>query len=253
MTLWCFGDSFIAPPPYEADSYWISMIADELDIKDVQNKGISGSSLTYTYMAYDRANIQTDDYVIIALTNLQRQYFFLDRPEISEPNKRYKFPPKVTCAMDFYFSFLYHDETQQVQLVNFLHRLQHDTEKKNLKVILFNAFDTTEFISNLFLPNLYIVSNNFLDIAVNEVEIDYNNFIKQFHFIPDPRLNHLCLSNHKILANKVIDYLINNQPNTLDNFKSNINNQSAIDSMDFHIREFGRVITKESQLDLISR
>jgi hypothetical protein len=67
-------------------------------------------------------------------------------------------------------------------------------------------------------------------------------------FIPhvsDPRFNHLCLSNHDILSNKIIDYIIKKIPIDLnEGFIKNILSEKKINDFEFSNKELCKVYTE---------
>lgn len=234
MTLWCFGDSYVDPHINSSNPVWTAMIGEKLNCS-VQNLGMCATSLDYTYMCFDSADIQDNDFVIIVLTDLHRRFFFLDSPETSSLHQLDNVSSGKSNAMKHYFTFLSNPRAYNVNLKNFLYRVQYLSEKKNLKTIIFNAFVSTVFVHELELPNLYIVSNTLFEVSQNEISRDVSraDFVKK-----DPRANHLCVSNHKILADKVVDHFIRNTPITLNNMLTNIVTKPSYFDRTFRLSEF---------------
>lgn len=244
MTLWCFGDSYVDPNKNSSNPVWTAMIGEKLNCS-VQNLGMCATSLDYTYMCFDSALIQERDHVIIVLTDLHRRFFFLDSPETSSLHQLDNVSSNKSNAMKHYFTFLSNPKAYTINLKNFLYRVQSLSEKKNLKTVVFNAFVSTVFVHELDLPNLHIVPNTLFEVSQNEISRDVAraDFVKK-----DPRANHLCVSNHKILADKVVNYVTRNTPITLNNMLTNIVTRTSYFDQKFRSEEFASFIqTDESE------
>ena len=219
MTLWCFGDSYIT----SKNNNWTSEIATYLEC-DEKNFGICGSSLEFMYSMFDQATFDDNDYVIIVLTEINRRYFFPQYPDVSTPTLPDSVLSKVSRlerkAMNQYFIHLNNDSVHKANLKNFLYHVQYVTERKNLTTIVFNCFSDYEFINNTNYPNLVLVPGTLFSISAGEIE-NSPWFYQKFGNM-DIRANHLCLTNHRILADKVINYYKTQTPIVLDGFVTDI-------------------------------
>lgn len=243
MTLWCFGDSFVEPGFFDPIDTWAQQVSNQLNC-DICNYGLGATSLEYMYTKFNNVvnKIQPNDYVIIVLTDPSRKYFFPNHPKISLPslpNFSYEAITKTEkTALQRYFVHLANPMVYKVNLINFLYRVDQLSEKNNLKTIVFHAFDNTLFLKNYQFPSLHIVPEYLSMISFNECENRNYDKIIQDIFTYDPRINHLCMSNHAILADKVVEYIEHDVPIVLDNFISQIVTTSNRSDIAFQRKEF---------------
>lgn len=236
MTLWVFGDSFAEDSASlkdygrlnnASDFSWHKQIAEKLNL-DYKNFGKGGSSLDYTFVKFNenRNNIKQYDIIIIALTNLDRRYFFKDRPHMStalwiEDSRELK-------AVQYYYEYLDNKEVFAVHLLNFLYNLQDLTKELNLHTILIPCFEDIDlFLKGKTFLHFHI-ADGFLN-KINEDEYDTEFFEKKLkRGYVDPRANHIVRSNHNILANKILNNIEYKTNIKLTDFVTNIINEECL-------------------------
>ena len=243
MTLWCFGDSYAST--YD-DTNWTSQVAQYLKCEQ-KNFALAATSLEYMYSTFDDAEFETNDHLIIALTDIHRTYFFKEQPQASMPPQIMSpsflklLSSEKKFALNQYYMYLTDNAlVRENNLKNFLYRVQYVTEKKNLTTIVFNCFYEYDFINADNYPNLVLVPG--LLESINSLEVSgTGRFFKYTSEIgTDLRANHMCQSNHNILASKVIDYYNSNTTIILDNFvKHLITDENYKDPL-FQDKEFSK-------------
>lgn len=216
--LWCFGDSFVHDPcqPWG----WTNLVGAHLNCEP-RNFGYAGTSLEYTYCKFDQSQMQfsSGDHVIIALTGIWRRYFIYDNPQlsqawnISEANKGFRFNSIQGKAVGLYFKYIDNQEAFNVGIINFLYRVQQVAQSLDLKVVVLDCFPEMDQITYRYrslLKNIHYARGNLhqhvsiLECVDRQLDLDITGGKK--YFKGDPRANHMCRSNHKILADKIINH-----------------------------------------------
>ena len=205
--LWCFGDSYIEQH-LVTDKYWVPMLARRLSML-VSNHAKGGTALGYTYYQFhqQQSNFKYGDIVIIGLTSINRNYFFVDRPNISFYHKLFAndVSPEELTAMKLYTQYLFNESEIQVNIKNFLYSVQHICNQLALKVIIIPLFDDYNFIDVSLFPSLDWAVGQSLSQVSNLEFIDDNmrHALFQKYNMSDIRLNHLCYQNHVVLSDKL--------------------------------------------------
>lgn len=216
-TLWSFGDSFTHP----FDNNWIAQIASNLKLEN-KSFGFNGSSLDFTYLAVNRfaEQFKEDDVVILALTDVSRQWVIKDKPGCTHIQSLEAFVPKSDIMFYYrYFMTCVIPEVVETRLENFLWALKAKTLHLKQPPIIFFCFGSTlDAMSKKQLPKFNYVKWPLKTIC--EQEIVTND--RQKKFTDEPRANHLMPVNHKILSGKVIDCIKNNKEITVEGFAQEI-------------------------------
>ena len=224
-TIWTFGDSFIDSWSYMHyhEEQWTNQIADKLKLKHI-GLGFAGAAASYTYTQFD-SNIEKfnkNDIVIICVTGLNGKWFFKNLPYITNyQTNRYQICTSndETNAIEYYRRFL--DDANTINdftyLLNFIVKVNYVAKKKKLKVIVLNSDNTT--VDYLFkhkekFDTINVVYYPLTAIEQKEMTKEFYKKWSSTDFINDCRINHLCRSNHDVLANKIVDYI---------NYGTNIN------------------------------
>lgn len=224
MTVWTFGDSYAES--YQKPDQWMHRVATKFDYQ-VNSFGRVGSSMEYTFDKFYsvRNQISNNDIILLALTTYNRRWFFRQHPEhTAYPAPQTSFlNPKliysdtgfenINEALELYEDNLKNMKVHETYLLNFLYNLDYVSQKQNTKtIVLINFYDTENFLANKKSewPNIHFAEEKLLSISLNEYAKAY--FSKHDFSKKDVRINHMIRSNHIILANKIIDYIIDNVP-----------------------------------------
>ena len=209
--LYIFGDSF-AEYEDNIDWLWTDLVAATLG-HDRTNFSRGGSGLEYTFEQFEqcRASITQDDLVIICLTEATRVYFFKDFPVISAAESIHHVDPLVRStitkdqllAIKYYQTYFEHIHMHKMKfhLLNFLHSANALAAELKIKIIIIDAVLQDTIDCNRY-KNLIIANGSLFNVSNNEVPVKFRR--------NDKRPNHLCRSNHAILAKKVVDTITTN-------------------------------------------
>lgn len=257
MTIWVFGASGSAMMENTPDQ-WMQKLATLLHT-DVKSLAIFGASLDFNYQKFNqiRYNIKNKDIVILYMPGFERRWFFKDRPS-DTVMLELKATPEENNAIEQYIRYLDNPEVHELYLLNFLCNVDHLTKKLNLTTILLNPFvDLENFIDtkkDLF-PHIHIAKGQMVYITCDEYKSGLLKKTGNTRGIPimenDLRLNHMCRSNHLILADKLYNYVKNQIPVTIDGFKENIYTEDAVTDPGFIEYElFDKKYKKDADLVL---
>lgn len=208
-SLWSFGDSYAEcyTRDYNNEQY-LNIVANHLKLKH-QAFGLSGTSISYSSFMLNkhRDNIKKDDYVIITLTNLFRHWFFKNRPKEAALNVNLHTDERT--AIKYHTLYLNNELEYETALLDFLYNVNALGAKT---IILYGFLDTYNFLTDkeYKFQNIHFANGLLDNVQRNEFKDDfYNKWVKvPIDKIGDSRLNHLMKSNHNILANKIIEYII---------------------------------------------
>ena len=215
--LYIFGDSF-AEYEDNIDWLWTDLVAATLG-HDRTNFSRGGSGLEYTFEQFEqcRASITQDDLVIICLTEATRVYFFKDFPVISAAESIHHVDPLVRStitkdqllAIKYYQTYFEHIHMHKMKfhLLNFLHSANALAAELKIKIIIIDSVLKDNIDCNRY-KNLIISNGSLVNVSDNE-SVDHK-ILPTIHLRGDKRPNHLCRSNHAILAKKVVDTITTN-------------------------------------------
>jgi hypothetical protein len=216
--LWTFGDSY-AEYKAPARINWITILEDLLD-RQAMPRALGGSSLQYTYYAVDKdiKSIDSNDIVIVMLTNLERQWLINSRPELGSYPMLVSHGGFKGAELAFYQNYYANsnDNLNTVLLKNFLMALAVQLQHLHVKPILFSSFPghTESIINNIDIASLNIVTGNLDSISKFELA-DKTNIHK---FRRDTRVNHMHYDNQVIFADKIFKFIKDGTPIVLDGF-----------------------------------
>jgi hypothetical protein len=240
--LYIFGDSFSTPHEHKdeiigpggqvkfmpLEKNWTSIVNESLnDGNNYVNESILGCSNEYIFhkLSEKESAFKGGDYVIVQLTSFYREWFFEDKPHMANYLIS-KFTPGVhvtkeeSDALEMYKRYLYSEHRV------FLH-YNAILDAITLRTMLYAEHG----IRCLILPgfhNIGGVEGNMFEASKLEFDCDKtaDTYYKK---TGDLRFNHFSEVNHKILANKVIDFF--NTGTTVDfttDFKTGIYNKDNI-------------------------
>ena len=230
--LWFFGDSYIADLSNIIDNTpWSHFVIDAFPGYEAENLGKVCSSLDFLYYTYNdkRPEFKQGDVVILTLTTLHRKFLNTEKRkimpsfmnsgfilregqrELVEENHEY---------YGFFVSELFNDDAELAKLDLFLDALQYDVLSKGIRIVVLpidREFKTKEHL-------IMGVSGNIRlkDVSRLEIEKRFGKNLRDGYYLHSPvkeydskLSNHLSPENNKILAQKVINAL-NNNDKTID-------------------------------------
>jgi len=217
--LYVFGDSFAEQSNLDIDWAWYQIISRKLNYQ-LQNYAHGGSGLEYIFHKFEehRQTINNNDIVIICLTSLARTYFFPKIPNLVRPDSLKFMDPKIIneiseteiLALKYYVTCFeeIHYEKMFFHLHNFLYNVDQLSSNLKNKILVLDActgviIDRNRY-KNLQIPHLSLQ-------YVSEAEAHSAKILRGINDKGDLRINHLCKINHSILANKILNFYLNNE------------------------------------------
>lgn len=203
-TLWVVGDSFsIISRTDVCDNAWTILLPKLLGF-DLNNDSLAGTSQDWAWRNIRnwQFEIKPQDQLVIVLTHPSRYWFFEDQPDLSNHNivdfdKIVNDTEKVKAAK-YFIQYIQRPELDIQATDHRMGWLSNLVYKYGWKKpIIIQAFPQTLY-TDLY-PNLIFSKGNLFAINKAEEANDIEN--KDW----DTRYNHMCLSNHKILADKIVN------------------------------------------------
>lgn len=251
--LYIVGDSFsaVSTTQQESDLVWYKLLAEKLGVSQTINNSIIGAAQDFAlYSLQDWRDVITpDDHLIVILTHPGRFWFKEADPSTTKYDNivgyEHLHDPNVITAIKYYVGYLQRQSLDTVWLENRLAWIAYNAHLCNWKkpLIIF-AFPQAISQAAQEYPNIKYSRGSLTDEVSNpEIKIppkvfntdqDFNDYVKVLDDVNngiDVRFNHLCLSNHAILAEKIYQTLTNDVLLDLSTgFKQEIfNSATAID------------------------
>lgn len=213
MNLWVFGASFAEI--LDEEDQWPIKCATLLNANLI-SLALGGSSLEYTYKKFNeiRPYVKENDVLIFNLTGIDRRWFLKDRPELSILLSTPEIQSDQNKAVENYRRYLDRPDIQEIYFNNFLNNVHALTKKLSLHTILLIFTDVDALIKQEEFPLFNISKGTLLNTTLDEIDKSngfYDKIIEWMHH-SDPRLNHLCKSNHDILVDKILNNYHNKTP-----------------------------------------
>lgn len=214
MDIWFFGDSFSTDHREgpSTEQQWHRVLSQRLG-SGYHNFSIPGSSLGYTYYKWHeiRDQIQPGDLAIVTVTQPSRRWLCGDRPAwntnpLTLADTEWfdwdASPREMKVAALQYFKYLYHEHEDKALLYNWLCSIDR-VANRGVRVLLLPCFLDTDEIIKLYkteFPHIAFAQGYLLDVGSKE------HVMKYHRVVTDGRLDHLCLPNHSVLADKILDW-----------------------------------------------
>jgi hypothetical protein len=239
---WPTGVKTIHPYPdydFGASVYWPKKLADRLEA-DLVNLSIIGCGQDYQWAEIykHQDEITPDDYVIVVLTEARRFWYFYEYPGLGRADLIAQSPKQrgaAEVAADFE-RYIQRDMLAVLNLENRLGALSYMAYLRGWrKPLIVYAMSQIADIVRQF-KHLEFSKGTLTDISVNEVQIGateeyYNNKIIRGI---DPRYNHLTMSNHRILTDKIFNHFTKQMPLDLTtDFLENVVTEESLKDPDF--------------------
>lgn len=214
--LYIIGDSFAVMKQENINpNVWPILLSQRLGY-NLSNTSCAGVSQDWllNQLHQIRKQITPDDQLIITLSDCNRFWFFEDFPDVAEPRATELgeiIGKDRAKAAEYYFRYIQRNSLSINHQISRLGLIAHLTSLYNWKPpIILLSFQEYVPEQELF-PNL-IFSKGTLIYNVSNKELQSGNNDHFFFKGIDVRHNHMCLSNHTILADKLYNQIVNNQP-----------------------------------------
>jgi hypothetical protein len=250
-TLYVIGDSFSVPPKAgDTTLTWPQQVASGLKEQlghtvILENVSLMGSAQDYCWDVLQQLlehRIKEDDYIIIALTHPSR-FWYLDRmPEMTNANiiDLDSFVTKEEAqAIEYYIRYIQRPRLDLIHINNRMGYLAYQTLKKKLnRPVVIKCFSQDVDQAETW-PEINWAKGILMDdVQQWEFEdVDADREAKFWHGL-DGRYNHMCLSNHKILADKLVHSLLTDTaPDLTEGFVKGLIKDNALRDDDFVLKE----------------
>ena len=223
--LWIFADSFgVCDPKRDSERVWTRQLAKKLSQHigqpiELFNYSLIGCSQDWTVSSYMSfvEQMQSQDYVVIVLTSASRYWYFEDQPTLTNWNiidLDQQVGRDRARAAETYLKYIQRPSLDYLQTVSRLGLIAYQTHIRNLrKPLMVRAFDDHVDLA-LKWPDLNWTQGCLAEIQwveyqdANELLADYERSGQGYFKGYDCRYNHMCLSNHDILSDRLAAQLI---------------------------------------------
>lgn len=220
-TLWIFGDSFSRSSTEPRT--WPQLLSQRLgtELVNVSLRGASPDWIIRQYLTA-LAQIDPEDPVIVLFTNPNRFWFYEDQPDLTNPAitdfAQHRNSDQARAAQS-YFQYLQRPELDLQWTYYRAMAVSHETQRLNLRrPLLIQAFAQDVSAAEHF-HTVAWAQGTLTDLQFREyrdrdsvmASIQRQGVDPVFRGT-DCRYNHLCLLNHSVLADKLAQHFLSDQP-----------------------------------------
>jgi hypothetical protein len=219
--LYIYGDSFSAD--YEGEDWiWTRSLAEQMNklnlvnaMKNASQAGTANDWLWY-HMRNDVAQWQQGDYVIVIPTETARQWWFEDKPEMSnimsliyaKESKELKAQrPRAVQAVEAYYESLWRHDIDIMRFEHSMVWLKMMSIQAKVDLVIMPAFDMHMDYSGV-TPTI----GSLTETVCNGEFASEQDMNKWYSAGVDTRYNHMQRKNHAVLVQKLIDRFTEKTP-----------------------------------------
>ncbi len=240
------GESWSGGKPKSRIDSWINLVAAELSLThkdlDLVNYSQYGVAQDFCWHHINGMidQVAPDDYMIVAVTHPNRFWYLQEHPNLSNHHiiELEKYIEKEQgWAIQLFMQHIQRPELDTLHQTNRMKSLAYEVLKRGLRrPLMLNCFPSDiSQVENI--EELQWAHGNLYSVQSLEFESGEEDSSTYFHGV-DCRYNHLCLSNHKIMAEKVIAAFTENKLLDLDQgFLTGLLGKNTLDDEDFCVRE----------------
>ena len=254
MKLWVFGDSYAVHHVHHGWT-WIGAVGSSIGADEIRANAVYGSALSWTYHRFElaRSSIAPGDVLLVALTSIDRVWFFPELPYFSSPLSigsgdadGHLSRPQCQAALAYY-RYLDDQDQRVLQLVNWLDMLDAFVLSRRVRCLVLPSFpDSRSVIEASSIPlrdgrvaygsvrsagerfHSCIGRTRWQNLGLSsggDLFSVYRAECANYDILPPPadmRRNHLCRDNHEILAAKVTGWVKDGESVVLDGFREGL-------------------------------
>jgi hypothetical protein len=232
--LFITGDSFSVADVSNDIKLWSHRTAEKLGLTLINNS-MHGASQDWAWMCIDNwlPNMTKDDQLVVILTHPAREWYFEDKPHITNFNiidLEDQVGNERVQAMVSYAKHIQRLPRDIARVEQRLAWLSLELSIRDLNpTLIIKAFDQDIGRSQRY-QNLKWANGTLNRVQINEFKIpDVDNINNIWRGI-DTRYNHMILDNHEILADKIVDYFTQGNAIDLNNgFIESILDENSMD------------------------
>lgn len=191
-----------------------------------RNPAAGASSLDHLFMRQWPAALgmlSHGDTLLIGLTNPDRTFFFpmdhmLSMPACVDdgwmedrPHKPYRWSSEEKEALGLYYRHLHSDARNLEWLRSWFHYVDSTCSRLGIRALVLDCFDATAGVQHPPSGNIIRAIGSLSQVSRSEIRGQRTADYLARHV--DPRINHMTLANHRILATKLLDAM---REHTLD-------------------------------------
>tara|TARA_Y200000002_G_scaffold279826_1_gene233928 strand:+ start:2536 stop:3312 length:777 start_codon:yes stop_codon:yes gene_type:complete len=217
-TLWIYGDSFGVD--WKVDWGWQRQLTQKLNVDKVVNQACSGSANEWGAKLFKSDQQKKGDIVIFFLTQTARQWFWEDRPYLSNLTSimntkdaselKQKEQDKYDAAMS-YWLHLQRDDIDQLRFEHMLDSIRVQMIERELHLQVIPSFNLNINWTDL------VPCHGSMTFSVGDAEFTADSEMeKWYNESIDTRANHMTLANHLVFADKLYRRFTNNEPINLE-------------------------------------
>lgn len=258
--LYIFGDSYAAPciDKHNTEKTWPSLLAKALHLELYNGAVVGGSQDFAFWQLYSLAEkIDSNDIIVVVLTHPNRMWYVHDNPSLGVSTYVKSTSREIADAAEKYEK---HIQNPYLDLMKVEHRLawlSYTAYLNNWKFpIVIDAFYQERPQSLKYKHIIFANGNLTSDVSSSEVKGIYNelnlcdnSLYEQIIGANDYRFNHLMLSNHKILVDKLVATI--NKKESLDlksGFVQHVLDKNSIKDKDFAEKELDINFNKKTHI-----
>lgn len=261
--LFIIGDSFSVPPlPQDTSNapVYTRLVQQALSRQhgveiEVINSSLMGASQDWIWthlQIWLEYEITAEDYVIITLTHPSRMWFVDRLPGLTNINIIDLDEHATKDEVAAITMFIKHIQRPQLDLMNINNRfgyLGYQILKKSLRrPLILKCFE--QDLDQALAWNEFIVANGVLMDDVQQWEFEDPNIDRdaKYWYGLDCRYNHMCLTNHAVLAEKIITaFETDTAPDLTEGFVRNLLKPHSLEDMEFIRRELDTCTWEHNQ------
>ncbi len=217
-TLWIYGDSFGVD--WKVDWGWQRQLAGQLKVDKVVNQCCSGCANEWSAKNFRDDQHSKGDIVIFFLTNTARQWFWEDKPYLSNLTSILKTKDaerlekqdkdKFDAAMG-YWAHLHREDIDQLRLEHLLDSIRVKMIERELHLQIIPSFNLNITWTDL------VPCHGAMTWSVGDAEfVNEDEMNKWYEQSIDTRANHMTLANHSVFAQKLYRRFTKNESINLE-------------------------------------
>lgn len=211
--LWLFGDSFssVDAKDYNARQ-WPLQLSSSLGY-ELLNYSLAGSSQDYAwFQLHQHVNdIRAEDKIIVVMTSPNRFWLFDTYPDVTNPQHiADAIEPYQRKVWETYFKHIQRDSLDTMNVKNRLGWLNHTAATRGwTRPLIIFAFEQDFGLAGDY-PGLDFGQGNLAEHVQLKEYVDPTNQLLLRG--ADPRYNHMCLTNHDRLVERLIKTIKDSEP-----------------------------------------
>jgi hypothetical protein len=214
------GDSYTEPPKDHNPRVWYQQVADQLGLELV-NLSMPGVSQDWCWLQlqhlFHNKMITAGDQLIVVLTHPSRFWYLERLPDLSNSwitDLDKWCSSEEARAIELFIKHIQRPSLDILQVINRLGWLAYQSQKLGIRPLIIKAFNQ-EVAAAADYPELSWARGSLMtDVQYWELHDPHSEKLSDYFYGMDCRYNHLCLTNHDLLAAGITEFF--KQGSTVD-------------------------------------